>query len=151
MAVSGVGGLGFLLDRVSHSLGRDFEQMLAPFGLRATHLGVLTALERRPGLSQSEIGTFLGVERQQVVNLLNELERRDLVRRDAVAGDRRRYAVRLTDAGRELHGRARAAGADHEARTFRVLTPAEHAQLDHLLSKLIPVGRFPDLLRLPAG
>ncbi len=149
--VSELGGVGFLLDRVSHSLGRDFEDALSPWRLRATHLGVLSALTLETDWTQSALAAFLGVERQQMVNLLNDLESRDLVARTPVEGDRRRYAVLITPHGRSVRQQAAAAGRTHGERVFAGLTASEAAELRRLLVKLLPQGHFPGLLRLPAA
>jgi MarR family transcriptional regulator for hemolysin len=145
----GVGGLGFLLDRVAHSLSRAFADALAPSGLTSTGLGLLTALRRWEPLSQTELAAFLGVERQQILHLVDALEQRGLVERRARPGDRRVWDVSITPAGRRLHDEALGPVREHEQATFAGLTPDQQRQLTELLTALAPAGRYPEVLKPP--
>lgn len=144
-----VGGLGFLLDRVAHSLSRAFADVLAPAELTATALGLLTALRRWQPMTQTELAAFLGVERQQALHLVDDLERRGLVVRRPRAGDRRAWDVIITDAGRRHHDEALGWAREHERAVFAVLTPAQQDQFTKLLLALAPAGRYPHVLEAP--
>lgn len=145
-----VGGLGFLLDRLSHSLTRSFESALAPFGLRSSHLGVLSAITRFGATSQSQLAAYLGLERQQMVHLVDRLEELGFVERRPAPEDRRRSRVAITAAGRRVRERAVIAAREHEAKAFAVLSPAEQRELSGLLLKLVPSGHFKTLFEPPA-
>jgi MarR family transcriptional regulator, lower aerobic nicotinate degradation pathway regulator len=144
-----VGGLGFLLDRLSHSLGRAFEPVLAPFDLRSTHLGVLTSVARFGPLSQSQLAAYLGIERQQMVNLVDHLVRAGLVVRTGDPADRRRLRITLTASGRRVRKEAVAAARRHEQTAFGGLSPDEQEQLTGLLLRLVPSGHFARLFAEP--
>jgi len=146
----GVGGLGFLLDRVGHSLSRAFADVLAPAGLTATGLGLLTALTRWQPMTQSELAAFLGVERQQALHLVDALEQRGLVQRESRASDRRVWDITITGAGRQLHAQVLGPVRKHEHATFAALTRSEQDQLTALLNRLAPVGQYPRLLQAPS-
>jgi DNA-binding MarR family transcriptional regulator len=147
--VDPIGGLGFLLDRVAHSLGRDFADVLAPFGLGNTQLGVLSTLDRYGPMNQSRIAAYLGIERQQMVNLVNQLQQRGLVERRASPRDRRSWSVRLTGAGAALRARAATAGSDHARDVFGGLTDSQRQALTELLIRLVPRGHFENLFTPP--
>jgi DNA-binding MarR family transcriptional regulator len=146
-----VGGLGFLLDRLSHSLGRAFEPVLAPFDLRGTHLGVLTSVARFGPLSQSQLAAYLGIERQQMVNLVDHLVQVGLVVRTDDPADRRRLRITLTANGRRVRQEAVAAARRHERAAFDRLSPEEQEQLTALLLRLVPSGHFPHLFAEPVS
>jgi DNA-binding MarR family transcriptional regulator len=74
----------------------------------------------------ADLGRSFGVEKAALTGLVDRAERRGLVRRTAVPGDRRAVAVVLTDAGR------RAAAAFHAEAT---------AELGRLLAPLAPGTR----------
>ncbi len=57
---------------------------------------MLTAIDRNPGSSQAAIAQSLGIKRSNFVKLVDEFERRKLVVRRQVAGDRRANALFLT-------------------------------------------------------
>lgn len=144
-----VGGIGFLLDRVAHSLTRAFEPAIAPFGLRNTHLGVLSAVALLGPQSQSRLAAHLGIERQQMVNLVDHLVRRGLVVRADDHADRRRLRITLTRAGEQVRDQAVAAAREHERTAFAPLSAEERDQLAALLLRLVPSGHFRDLFTAP--
>jgi MarR family transcriptional regulator, lower aerobic nicotinate degradation pathway regulator len=140
-----VGGLGLLLDRVAASAGKEFEEAIASFGIRNLHLGILSTIERFGPLPQIRIGEYLGIERQSMANLVDELERLELVERTKVPEDRRVWAVAITTAGRRVQAQAGRAGGETAVRIFRDLTEADCELLENLLTKLSRNGRYPNL------
>ncbi|WP_241525548.1 MarR family winged helix-turn-helix transcriptional regulator [Pseudophaeobacter leonis] len=63
----------------------------------------------------------MDVERPNLVVILDELERRELITRDRVATDRRAYALQVTLSGRQLYDRAVAAVTAHEEQLLQGL------------------------------
>lgn len=78
-----------------------------PFGLTVAHYSLLTTLNHCPLLSMTELKNSLFMPRSasSLTQLVDELEKRDLVRRQPSADDRRVTLVEITDAGRELLSR----------------------------------------------
>jgi len=146
---AGVGGLGFLLDRVAHSLSRSFAEVLVPAEFSATALGLLTALRRWEPMTQSELASFLGVERQQALHLVNRLADRGLVVRSPHRTDARAWDVRITPAGRQAHDEALVTVREHERATFSVLDEDQPRTLAELLGLLAPTGRYARVLQPP--
>jgi len=65
-------------------------------------LGILVRLEREGPTSPSTLAAGEGVTSQAIAGVVRDLERRALVERTGGQTDRRRVAVAITDAGREL-------------------------------------------------
>src|SRR5262250_3997240 len=65
-------------------------------------LGILVHLEREGPTSPTALAAGEGVTSQAIAGVVRDLERRALVERTAGQTDRRRVAVAITDAGREL-------------------------------------------------
>jgi DNA-binding MarR family transcriptional regulator len=65
-------------------------------------LGILVRLQREGPTSPSTLAAGEGVTSQAIAGVVRELERRALVERTGGQADRRRVAVAITDAGREL-------------------------------------------------
>ncbi len=134
--------LGFLLPQVAHSLLRDFDTMLATYGIRSSHLGVLSTLRSFGPLSQRRIARYLGLERQTLVNVTDELEKRGLLERQPHPADRRQYLLHLTPDGEAFHTQVDTAATMHQQRVFGSLSQEEQQWLFLILQKLAPSGHF---------
>ncbi len=110
------GFIGYHMKRAFNVLQADLTQTLKPFELRMLTYTALTLIVDNPGLRQSQLADAMDVERPNLVIVIDELERRDLIVRDRVPTDRRAYALRVTLAGRQLYEKAFAAMKDHEKR-----------------------------------
>jgi DNA-binding MarR family transcriptional regulator len=88
------------------------------------------------GPSQQAISAALGIDRATVVSLVDELERRGLVRRTPNSRDRRAHALRATPGGQRLAAEAHVLMDACEDAFTGVLTTAERKQLTTLLDRL---------------
>jgi DNA-binding MarR family transcriptional regulator len=104
--------------------------------ISVTMLAILCMLERLPGLSQSELARMIKVERMTAGINAKRCVEKGLVVRESVPGDRRRYALRLTDAGREELRAIRERIPLHEDRLAQRLTAAQRRQLIALLDQV---------------
>ncbi len=90
-----------LLSHVARIGQRGADQELGSRGLRTAHLLLLTLLRDHGETSQAALVDVLRLDPSNVVGLLNDLERRDLIVRRRDQNDRRRHIVALAPAGRE--------------------------------------------------
>ena len=104
---------GYLLRRASVAALAELNQGLAPLGLRHAAVAVLMLIEFRPGITQSEAGRVLDIQRANMAPFIARLEKRGLIRRRRVDG--RSQALDLTSRGRMLLARARVVIEAHEA------------------------------------
>lgn len=86
--------------------------------------------------SPSGIAESLGVTRATVTQLLDGLERDQIVERRNVGHDRRAQAIHLTEAGRRLFDELIPPISSRIARFFAPLSPDERLTLISLLAKL---------------
>lgn len=128
---------GYLLGRATDRSREYFEALVKPLGIGRRHFGVLAVLGEEKPLSQVEIGDRLGIDRNTMVILLDDLEEKLLVARRRDPSDRRAYRVSLTDAGRDVLTQATAAARRTNDAVFAPLTAEEKAQLHSLLSRLV--------------
>ncbi|MDE2361262.1 MAG: MarR family transcriptional regulator [Hyphomicrobiales bacterium] len=134
--------LGYLLRRAQVAVFNDFRRMFDEFGIRPTQYAVLSIISEMPGLKQGDVSAALGIKRTNFVAVLDELERRGLARRQAVADDRRSRALHLTEEGAALMGQLRKRNSAHEARLAALLPPGQAAILVGLLRDLTAaIGR----------
>ena len=104
---------GYLLQRAASSALAGLNQRLAPLGLRHAGVALLMLLEARPGITQSQAGRILDIQRANMVPFVARLEGLGVLRRRQVDG--RSQALELTSRGRLLLERARRVVAAHEA------------------------------------
>jgi DNA-binding MarR family transcriptional regulator len=94
-------------------------------------LGILVHLERDGPASPTTLAAGEGVTTQAIAGVVRELERRALVERTGSQTDRRRVAVAITDAGRELLISRENAVVDAMVSALAdEYTPAERRQLE---------------------
>ena len=75
---------------------------LEPFEVVPRTYAVLMALNADDGQSQRQLSTRLGIHRNVMVAIVDNLERQGLVKRMPHPTDRRAFAVTLTDKARDL-------------------------------------------------
>jgi len=92
--------LATLLVRLSRRVNGVFAQASGRHGLTATQARMLCILAEQPR-GMSELAGLLGVEKAGITGLVDRAERRDLVERTPMPGDRRATSVRLTTAGKQ--------------------------------------------------
>lgn len=110
---------------------------LAPLGLSVQTCGVLNLLADEGPLSQQAIGEMLGIDRTTMVDLVDELEKAGIVRRERNPHDRRSYAVTLTPQGKVKQKRAARAFDAAVDDFFAPLSPAEREQFAGMLRRLL--------------
>lgn len=94
---------GMELMYFAHStLGRAVEARLAAIGLGRAHNRAMYFISRHPDLTVSELLALLGITKQSLGRVLNELVERDLVETRIGERDRRQRLLRLSDAGKAL-------------------------------------------------
>ena len=118
-------------------------QLLDGAGLRKSHYAVLAALAEFGPAAQADIGRRLGVDRSDMVAVLNDLERAGYVTRVPDPSDRRRNRVSLTAAGQSVLGRCDRLVTQADAALLEPLSPAEREQLVSLLERIAGAGSPP--------
>ncbi|WP_243612770.1 MarR family winged helix-turn-helix transcriptional regulator [Shimia aestuarii] len=106
--------IGYHMKRAFNVIQADLAETLKPFELRMLTYTALVLIADNPGLRQSQLADAMDIERPNLVVIIDELERRELITRDRVPTDRRAYALHVTLAGRQLCDKAVAAVTAHE-------------------------------------
>jgi DNA-binding MarR family transcriptional regulator len=132
----------FLLGKLAGITTARFAERIADFGLRPRHCGVLEWLGAAP-TTQLDLARALGVTPSVIVDMLDELEALDAVRRNRDPADRRRQIVELTPVGRALITKAAHAAHQVEAELLAHLAPARRADLLVTLRQLAEENGFP--------
>ena len=127
------GLLGYRLRLAQQAVFRDFAREIPEAS--PGRAGILLLIDANPGVTQSRLAQAVGIDRSTLVGVLHRLEAQDLVERRR-GDDRRTNGLWLTRSGRTLVSTLKRRIRVHERRVASALTPAERAQLLHLLEKL---------------
>ncbi|SMX27340.1 Transcriptional regulator SlyA [Pelagimonas phthalicica] len=128
--------LGYHMKRAFNVVQADLTATLKPFDLRMLTYTALVLICDNPGLSQTQLAAAMDIERPNLVVIIDELERRELINRTRVPTDRRAYALIPTLAGKRLCEQAVAAVQAHEAKLFVGLDDDMRAAMIETLSKV---------------
>lgn len=113
--------VGYRLRRAQLAIFARVTRDLQALELRPGQVGVLTLIERNSGITQAEVCAALGIQRANLVTLINSLEARGIVERQAVEDDRRSNALVVTERGKRLLRKAADAHRSAEAAITRRL------------------------------
>lgn len=129
---------GYTLKRTFNAIQADLALTLRPFELRMITFSLLAVIVDNPGLRQSQLAQVLAIERPNMVVLIDELERRELITREREPADRRAYALTCTLAGRRLYDAARTAVLAHEE---QFLQQMDRDQINQIIASLRKIER----------
>lgn len=116
--------LGYHLKRASDVIQTDLARVLKPFDLRVLTFSALVLIDENQGLSQTQLADAMGMERPNLVAIVDALEQRGLVQRQQAPTDRRAYALQITPQGKTLCATVKAAVALHESTLLQDLDDA---------------------------
>jgi DNA-binding MarR family transcriptional regulator len=106
------------------------QRLREQFGITLPRFDLMAQLEREPqGLSMGELSRRMMVTGGNVTTIVDQLEREQLVQRQARPGDRRAFVVRLTPAGRDAFV---AMAKAHETWVVELLSPLSESQQEQL-------------------
>ncbi|POY02571.1 MarR family transcriptional regulator [Mycobacterium kansasii] len=128
--------VAFLLSQLGSYSDAEFHRRLAPTGVEPRSYAVLLALASDDGQSQRQLSARLGIHRNVMVTVIDDLERRRLVKRLRHPDDRRAFAVTLTDKGRRLLPTLDESGRELDEEMSAALSANERDTLRKLLQRM---------------
>ncbi len=132
--------IGYHLRLAQISVFRDFADSTRDFDVSPGWAGLLTLIKHNPGLTQSRLAQAIGIDRSTLVNSLDRMEARQLVRRQASPLDKRANVLQLTSEGEKLLAGITPRIAAHEARVKQCLGEED---APHFLRMLIRLSELP--------
>ncbi len=126
----------FLLAQLGSYISSDFQRRLAPIGADPRTYAVLLALASDDGQSQRQLSERLGIHRNAMVTVIDNLEQQGLAKRLPHPDDRRAVAVTLTAKARRLLPALHDQGRTLEDQIVAPLSAKERATLRRLLQRV---------------
>ena len=124
-----------LITRMARAMRRQFDEAVAPLGLRSRHLVCLTHLSDHGPSPQQTLSEALGLDASNLVALLNELEDADLIVRSRDRADRRRGIIELSAEGERVLATVDRVFESVDDEMLAALSGDERATLNELLAR----------------
>lgn len=99
--------------------------------------GVMAAILEEPGAGQKHIAKRVGIDPVTLGQMIDALEKKDLVKRETDPGDRRGRQLFLTQRATELRHRLRPSMLEAQERVLAPLTKTERASLLDMLARVV--------------
>lgn len=128
--------LGFSLRRAQLAMFGAFHEATRGADITPPRFTALVIIGANPGLSQSVLGSVLGIARSGAMLLTDWFEARGLVERKRRPNDGRAWGLYLTRRGEQLVARMKSRVALYDLKRARALTARERRELLRLLDKL---------------
>ena len=129
-------GAAFLLAQIGAHAASQFAGRLAALELTPPHAGIMRILGAQPAITQQALASALGMQPSRLVALVDELDTRGLIERRENPGDRRSYALHLTEKGRAMLEGVGRVGREHQQALLAALNEDEQRQLGALLRRI---------------
>lgn len=122
--------------RCAEAVETRVNRHLASHNLTSSQFGVLEALYHLGPLVQKDIARKILKSTGNITLVINNLEKRGLVRRERSELDRRYIDVHLTDEGEALIAKILPRHIDNIVRELSILMPGEQGEMGRLCRKL---------------
>ncbi|MCA0757488.1 MarR family transcriptional regulator [Paenibacillus sp. N4] len=111
--------VGYLISNTGRRLNQRLGQLFQEYDITPEQWSVLVSLDEQDGISHKDLAQRTEKDPANITRLLDQLERKQLVRRAVNPNDRRSQLLYVSDQGRNM---------------ARTLAPIEAAFVNHLLT-----------------
>ncbi len=127
---------GFLTVRTARSMKKMLDARLSEFGVTSSQHTVLSTLAENDGLSLSEIGKRIYLDKPAITGLADRLEKDGLVERRRTSEDRRVIRLYLTEKGQNLLQRFEKIATEVDRELVQVLSSSELNKFREMLNRI---------------
>jgi DNA-binding MarR family transcriptional regulator len=114
-----------------------FARRVGQTDLRPGRYAILTLIGENPGISQTVLSQASGRDKSSLTPALDDLETRQLIRRERVATDRRSYALYLTSLGKAALSAMDQQAQLHNETLDRIVGPAQRDEFMKILQRIV--------------
>jgi DNA-binding MarR family transcriptional regulator len=127
----------YLMARVRASMVAAVDEALAPFGIRAAEYFVLLALANDMADTASGMCSFIDHDPGAMTRKIDNLEKKNLVRRVRDPNDRRAIRLELTADGKAVYPKVLAAAVGVVNHFLEGFTKTEVRQMEQMLKRML--------------
>ena len=131
-----------ILFRAVQAHSRTVEKMC---GLSSAQLWMLYEVSLSDGIKVSELATALSIHRSTSSNMLDKLEKKNLISRDRSKSDQRSVHIYITQQGKELLAQAPSPPQGQLSNTLTKLTGEQVTNLETSLQVFVDTLHFDDV------
>lgn len=124
---------GFLMVRAARAMKKALDSELNKFGLTSSQQTILSLLKKKDGLSLSEIGKSVFLDKAAITGLADRLEKDGFVERRRDSPDRRVIQLFLSEKGRNLIRKTDSIVTAVDRRIIKFLPESELSKLRNML------------------
>ncbi|GAA4721904.1 MarR family winged helix-turn-helix transcriptional regulator [Brevibacillus fulvus] len=128
--------IGFMLSTTGRKISQYLTVRFQPFDVTSEQFTVLNRLAEQDGISQKELSVRAEKDPTNVTRILDQLERKGLVRREMNPGDRRSFLTYITEAGRSLNEKLTPIETEVIEKVLKDLSEAEIEKFQIILSQI---------------
>ena len=128
--------MGYNARRATLVIIDAFLRHMAVYGLRPVDFSVLSLIAHNPGITSRQLCTALNIQPPNLVGMINQLQRRELITRRPHPSDGRAMGLHLTADGKKMMRQAEVTASELELAATARLTASERKTLMQLLRKI---------------
>lgn len=128
--------LGIKVAKVRNSIKNEMEVALIPYDITTTQFVVLVKLCEKDRMTQKDLAQETNYKQSALTLILDKLEAKKLIIREAKENDRRAYLIAITDEGRELEKNVIIIAKEQEKRILDGISTNEKEIFLNVLDKI---------------
>lgn len=128
--------LGIKVAKVRNSIKNEMELSLIPYDITTTQFVVLVKLCEKDRMTQKDLALETNYKQSALTLILDKLEAKKLIIREAKENDRRAYLIAITKEGRELEKKVIVHAKELEKRILENISEDEIKIFLNVLDKI---------------
>jgi DNA-binding MarR family transcriptional regulator len=128
--------LGIKVAKVRNSIKNEMELALIPYDITTTQFVVLVKLCEKDRMTQKELAKDTNYKQSALTLILDKLELKKLINREAKENDRRAYLIVITNEGRKLENKLIVVAKELEKRILEGISNNQKIEFINILDKI---------------
>ena len=128
--------IGIKVAKVRNSIKNEMEIALMPYNITTTQFVVLVKLCEKDRMTQKDLANETNYKESALTLILDKLESKELIIREAKENDRRAYLIAITNEGRELERKLIVVAKELEKRILDGISDEQKKEFLNTLDKI---------------